>query len=256
MECTTVVGRSGALHDLLSAIAGAIDRRGATTWPHRSLAQDALAAARVALVGELTAEPTPRITGEVAGEITARIAGLARHAGLDVLETRILTAAVAAELEPNLHLITGLLSGDDGPARPTVAVALELAGLSPTSPDARARLAELAPLRRHGLIALDGNTVLHARRVVVPDRVAAHLLGDDMPAAATLPLLTDAEPLPLPGTETIAAALRQGHVLVWLHNPPGAAGATRILSRLLMTPSRPTCTGCPRATRPAPPRRP
>lgn len=218
-----VAGRT-AVAELLDSIAGAIDRRSDAGWPDTDRARAALAAARADHLPVGATGETIGPAGSPAATIDDRLRDIARHAGLREAETRILTAAFAAEIDPNLHLLTGLLSGDDGPARPTVAAALEIAGLAPASAAARGHLAELAPLRRHRLLHLPGDAVLHARRAVLSDRVAAHLLGDDMPSAATLPLLIDAAPLAIAGTDTLVAALRAGHELVWVHGAPGAAG--------------------------------
>lgn len=152
------------------------------------------------------------------------LADLTRHAGLDGLETTLLLVALAPELDANLHLVTGLLSGDETPQRPTVAVGLELAGRPPMDRLGRECLSELASLRRHTLLHLDGSAVLLARRMVVAERAVAHLLGDHLPSAAALPLICEINPVELPGTAVIAEALRQGHTLAWVHSPPGAAG--------------------------------
>jgi AAA+ superfamily predicted ATPase len=94
-----------------------------------------------------------------------------------------------------------------------------------SDPDARARLAELAPLVRHGLVRVSGGEVLPARRLVVPDRVAAHLTDAGGPPAASLvPFLIDAVPVDLAGVDTVADALRHGERLVWVHAVGGAAG--------------------------------
>lgn len=200
---------------LLDAIDRAIQRRADGDWPHTERARAALEAAR--------SDDADR-AAHGNGPLGERLPELARHAGLDRTDTDLLLAAIAAEVDPNLHLLLGLLSGDEGPHRPTVAVVWELAGLAPTDPQARDRLAELAPLRRHGLVTLTDDAVLLARRVVAHDRAVAHLLGDDTPSAATLPLLTDPAPLDMPGTAQVAAALAAGQHLVWVQSPPGAAG--------------------------------
>ncbi|MEO7125110.1 MAG: ATP-binding protein [Nakamurella sp.] len=191
---------------LLEAASRAIDRRAQAGWDKADLARAALAAAP-------NTDP-----------LVDSVPTLARFAGLDASEIRLLVVGLAAELDQNLHLLTGLLSGDEKPQRPTVAVALELADLAPTAADARSLLAELGTLRRHGLLRLTGDAPLIARRIMVPDRVTAHLLGDDLPAAAILPLLDEPAPLDMPGTSVIADAIRSNHMLIWVHNPPGAAG--------------------------------
>ncbi len=196
--------------DLLSALDAAIERRRATGWP----AVDRAAAALDVLRAEQAAEPVDE-TG---------LSRVATQFGLDDQDARLLGIAARAELDPTAHLVCGLLSGDPGGGRPSVAVALELAGIHPTDPSGRARFAEPAPLLRHGLLTLIGPDALPSRRIRVPDRVAAQLAGDDRPPAALRAVTVDPAPVRVEGTDTVAAALRAGEHLVWVHASVGAAG--------------------------------
>src|SRR5690606_23736618 len=112
----------------------------------------------------------------------------------------------------------------DVPARPTVAVALELAGASVVDPAARGRIGPDGPLVRHGLIGLDGDDVLLARRLHLPDRVVARLLGSSAVSRDVGRVLREAEPVDLDGFAEVASALTAGERLVWVHSPVGAAG--------------------------------
>ncbi len=129
-----------------------------------------------------------------------------------------------AELHPSAHLLCGLLSGDPSPARPTAALALELAGASVVDAGARERIGPDGPLVRLGLVVLEGDDVLLARRLRLPDRVVARLLGSHRATADVAAVLVDAEPVDLDGSADVAAALRVGEPLVWVHSPVGAAG--------------------------------
>ena len=74
----------------------------------------------------------------------------------------------------------GYLNDDVGRRRASVALALELAGTGPYDPDARGRLHPAAPLVTGGLMVLeDEDRPLPGRALRVPERVVAHLLGDD-----------------------------------------------------------------------------
>ena len=97
--------------------------------------------------------------------------------GLDALDLDLLLVAAAPDVDANLALAYGLLRGTTGPERPTVGLALELAGISTMSPLAVAKLGESGGLRRAGLIqsAADGSWL--ARELWCPDRVVAHLQG-------------------------------------------------------------------------------
>lgn len=200
------------LEDLLAGFDAAISRRPEHGWPGRSRAIAAFEAAKSDQAG--------RGTDPIAGGLLK----VASRFGLNRLDTSLLAVALAAEADPNLHLLTGLLAGDDGPGRPTPALAMELVGLPTFSPGARSRFAEVAPLRRHGLLSLIGDGVLLGRRMQVADRVVAHILGDDLPPAALLPLIIESIPADVRGAAEIAAALAAGHGLVWVHAPIGSAG--------------------------------
>ncbi|HUX71875.1 MAG TPA: hypothetical protein VMV41_15255, partial [Cellulomonadaceae bacterium] len=144
--------------------------------------------------------------------------------GLAPLDELLLLVGLLAEVHPSAHLLCGLLSGDGVPARPTVALALELVGASVVDVAARDRVAADGLLVRHGLLALEGDDVLLARRLRVPDRVVARLLGSHQVAADAAAVLIDAEPVDLDGYEEVTSALRAGEPLVWVHSPVGAAG--------------------------------
>ncbi len=195
---------------LESALRDAVARRG-DAWVGREAAQQALA------VAIDDADARQRDTDE--------LQLITRHFGLGEVDVRLLEVAAAAERSTALHLLSGLLSGDPGPARPTVALALELAGLPVDDRSARAHLANLAALVRFGLVEIDGPDALLSRRLRVPERVAAHLAGQDAPAAPLLPLLLEPIPVDVEGTTTVADAITAGHPLVWVHGPAGSAGA-------------------------------
>ncbi|MCV2395178.1 ATP-binding protein [Actinotalea sp. M2MS4P-6] len=192
---------------VLLALRVAVDRRGA--WSERDRA---LAALDVLVLDDPVA-PAVEHLGAVAEVF-----------GLGQLDERVLLTALLAELHPAAHLLCGLLSGDSVPARPTVALALELAGASVVDAAARDRVGPDGPLARLGLIALDGDDVLLARRLRLPDRVVARLLGSPRLAPEVASVLVDANPVDLDGYRDVAAALTAGEPLVWVHSPVGAAG--------------------------------
>ncbi len=200
------------LDDLLGSYRDAIDRRAALDWPSRDRA---LATFDVAKSDHATRGQDPLAEG---------LATVARRFDLDPTDTRILAVAAASATDPVLHLLSGLLSGDDNAGSPTVALALELAAIPSMSAEAALRMSDVAPLRRHRLITVDGSGPLHSRRVRTLDRVAAQLLGDDTPPASILRYLATPAPIGGPEADLIAVALRAGRPLVWVHNPPGGAG--------------------------------
>ncbi|WP_284581398.1 ATP-binding protein [Streptomyces sp. 2P-4] len=109
-----------------------------------------------------------------------RLGGLVRAFGLSALDLRILLAAAAPDVDRRFEPLYGYLNDDVGRRRASVALALELAGTGPHMPRARARFHAAAPLLAGGLLLLeDGERPLPGRALRVPERVVAHLLGDD-----------------------------------------------------------------------------
>lgn len=118
--------------------------------------------------------------------------GLARRFGLSPLDLDLLMVAVAPDVEPRLERLYGYLNDDLTRRRPTVGLALELCGLAGASPG-RFRLAPGAPLVDGGLVAVtEPERPPLSRVVTVPDRVTAHLLGDERPDARLAGLLGEA----------------------------------------------------------------
>ena len=114
---------------LLALVDQALQRRSGTPWAESVRATAAFDTAK-SDQAELGVDLTAGTMRDLAGRF---------H--LPALDSSILMAAVAPELDPTFHLLCGLLSGDDRPGRPTVALVLELAGESLQSGPARRRLA-------------------------------------------------------------------------------------------------------------------
>ncbi|MER8234215.1 AAA family ATPase [Streptomyces sp. NPDC094049] len=111
---------------------------------------------------------------------TDRLGTLARAFGLGPLDAHILVAALAPDVDRGFETLYGYLNDDVGRRRATVALALDLAGTGPADPGARDRFHPAAPLRAGGLLDVeDEDRPLPGRSLRVPERVVAHLLGDD-----------------------------------------------------------------------------
>ena len=160
---------------------------------------------------------------------------LAARFALDDADAALLTVAAAAEQSVSLHLALGLLAGDDGPGRPTVAIALELAGLRADGSEARRRFGPSGRLVDNGLVRLAGDDVLLSRRLVLPDRVASAVAGVAEPLPEVAALLRPVVAVDVEGSAVVATALREGHRLVWLTDPrsgPGTAMAVAACDRV------------------------
>ncbi len=178
-----------------------------------------------ALLGQLdTTVAVLQQDHQVAGEDDDILGRLGEVYGLDSLDLDLLLIAVATDLDANIALAYGILRGGSGPARPSIGLALELAGVSSMSGQASGRLGASSELRRGALLDVSTTQPWLSRELSCPDRVIAHLQGNNTPEPDLAELLLDPVPLLLPGSRQVADALEGGVGLVWIHAPIGSAG--------------------------------
>jgi hypothetical protein len=140
---------------------------------------------------------------EADGE-AVRLRQLAQAVRLTDLDVEFLVAALAPDLDSRFERLYGYLNDDVTRRRATIGLVLELAGVPAASAAARARLSPGAPLIDYQLILADSPGVpFLTRGLRVPDRVTAHLLGDD----ACDPALADVVSRPRPYHCPVAARL-------------------------------------------------
>ncbi|WP_326703401.1 ATP-binding protein [Streptomyces cyaneofuscatus] len=129
------------------------------------------------------AEPPSYVT-EPPSHVTepgSRLVGLVRSFGLVELDVELLLVAMAPDIDARFERLYGYLNDDLTRRRPAVGLALELCGL-PAAGSGRFRFQPSAPLVAGGLLEIgDPERPLLSRTLRVPDRVTAHLLGDDEP---------------------------------------------------------------------------
>ncbi|MEU0642986.1 ATP-binding protein [Streptomyces umbrinus] len=157
-----------------------------------------------------------------------RLERLAVRLGLTELDTRILLIALAPDLDRSFEPLYGYLNDDVSRRRATTGLALDLCGLPAHLAEARARFHPSAPLAALGLLTVEEpERPFLSRALNVPDRLVAHLLGDDTPDAALAgsvhPLDSPSSvPLPPPSashdefTTRLAARLAVGPRTVYL----------------------------------------
>jgi Winged helix domain, variant/ATPase family associated with various cellular activities (AAA) len=172
---------------------------------------------------------------EGAGE-GIRFRDLARAFGLKPVDLDLLLVALAPDLDPRFERLYGYLHDDVSRRRASVGLALELCvdgvGDPPRADPVRAepgmvraRLGPLAPLLTGGLLLVeDLDRPALTRALRVPDRVIAHLLGDDAPDPVIDALLVGSVEVDLPEVEQVARALAAGRASVYLRERPGASG--------------------------------
>ncbi|MFF8593098.1 ATP-binding protein [Streptomyces sp. NPDC015220] len=128
-----------------------------------------------------------------------RLAGLCARLGLTELDAALLVIALAPDLDRTFEPLYGYLNDDVSRRRATVALALDLCGIPVHSTTARARLHPTAPLCALGLLVVEEHErPFLSRSLRAPDRLVAHLIGDDTPDPA---LAGHLRPLPAPVLE-------------------------------------------------------
>jgi hypothetical protein len=123
------------------------------------------------------APPTSRLTPGRADRLAAL--------RLTDLDTALLLIALAPDLDRTFEPLYGYLNDDVSRRRATVGLALDLCGIPAHRAEGRARFHPTAPLSALGLLTVeDPERPFLSRSLRVPDRIVAHLLGDDTPDAA------------------------------------------------------------------------
>ncbi|GHF70296.1 ATPase AAA [Streptomyces mashuensis] len=142
---------------------------------------------------------------------------LAGDFGLDDLALDVLLVALAPDVDTRFERCYGYLNDDVTCRHATVGLALTLCGVPPASATARRLFAAGAPLRAGGLLdVFDSGRPYPTRGLRVPDRVTAHLLGDDsLPAGLPVSFGPAAAPCPVEGP--LAGVVR--HVARLLAHP-------------------------------------
>ncbi|MFJ4503038.1 ATP-binding protein [Streptomyces sp. NPDC088864] len=174
--------------------------------------------------------PPPSPGGGRIGELAARF-------GLAGPDLDLLLVAMAPDIDARFERLYGYLNDDLTRRRATIGLALELCGL-PCAGPGRFRFSPSAPLVAAGLVEiLEPERPLLSRVLRVPDRITAHLLGDDEVDARAHGLVRVAAPQDEPDgpdgcpvTRRVAAAAGTGSGLVHLLDRGGdparlAAGA-------------------------------
>ncbi|MEV8227403.1 ATP-binding protein [Streptomyces sp. NPDC079167] len=168
-----------------------------------------------------------------------RLARTAARLRLTDRDAAVLLIALAPDLDRIFEPLYGYLNDDVSRRRATVGLALELCGLPAHLPDGRARFHPTAPLLALGLLEVEEpERPFLSRSLRVPDRVAAHLLGDDTPDAALLGRL---HPMPDPQSAAeqdeafgrqLAARLNDGPLSVYLREHRQGDGLAALASAL------------------------
>jgi hypothetical protein len=163
-------------------------------------------------------------TAEAEGE-DIRLRRLAKTFDLEPLDAELLLVSLAPDLDARFERLYGYLHDDVTRRRASVGLSLELCGASPADARARRRLQGGSPLVEAGLILVeDPDRPFLTRTLRVPDRVAAHLLGDDRPDHALTTLLASPISWDEQDGEALARAIAEGARLCYLRERLAGAG--------------------------------
>jgi hypothetical protein len=167
-----------------------------------------------------------------------RLRRLARNFHLDEIDIELLLIAMAPDVEARFERLYGYLQDDVSRRRASVGLGLELCGLPSSSAYARSRLAAGAPLVDEYLVQVEENErPVLTRPLRVPDRVAAHLLGSDIPDAVVAALAYQCEQAMPEQAATLVRWMQNetrspsgggqggGPRLAYIRERPGASGA-------------------------------
>jgi hypothetical protein len=160
--------------------------------------------------------------------VELRLRHLARSFELAPLDVELLLVALAPDLDARFERLYGYLNDDLTRNRPTIGLALGLAGAPAAAAGARARFSADARLLVGGLLVVEeAERPFLSRSLRVPDRVAAHLLGDDRPDPRLVGLARLAGPYAAAEWRSqaapLAAALANGVRLVYVREEPGSS---------------------------------
>ncbi|HEY6569136.1 MAG TPA: ATP-binding protein [Candidatus Limnocylindrales bacterium] len=164
-----------------------------------------------------------------------RLRTMARAFDLEPIDVELLLIALAPDLDPRFERLYGYLHDDVSRRRASVGLAIELCSPAAASDGARirARLGPMAPLLAGRLLLIeDVDRPSLTRPLRVPDRVTAHLLGDDSPDPVVEALLTPSVAVEVDEVDVVAHGLRAGLGLVYVRERPGASGQSLGLTAL------------------------
>ncbi|MEI7034804.1 ATP-binding protein [Streptomyces pratensis] len=163
--------------------------------------------------------PVPAYGPEPAPDAAGRLGRLAETFSLAPPDVDLLLVALVPDLDSRFERLYGYLNDDLTRRRPTIGLALELCGLPAAGPG-RFRFSPSAPLVAGGLLEIaEPERPLLSRTLRVPDRITAHLLGDDAIDGRLTGLVRTAaraEADERPEARRIASALDTGSGLVHL----------------------------------------
>jgi len=165
-----------------------------------------------------------------------RLRRLAREAALSDLDVEILVICLVPDLDSRFERLYGYLNDDVTRRRATIGLALALADVAAASQSSRARLLPGAPLVDRALVQVeDADRPFLTRALRVPDRVTAHLLGNDVPDPALVGVLTDISQIDGERSEALARAFSAGQRLAYIRDHSTGLGPSMAAAAISAT---------------------
>jgi hypothetical protein len=153
-----------------------------------------------------------------------RLRRLGQSFGLDELDLELLLIVLAPDLDARFERLYAYLNDDVSRRRPTIGLALDLAGFVPATGIERARLAPTGNLVAGGLVVVEEpERPFLTRSLRIPDRVTEHLLGHDTPDLRVRELIARPVRTSLDDGGVLARAIVERMRLIYLRDRPGAA---------------------------------
>jgi ATPase family associated with various cellular activities (AAA) len=169
---------------------------------------------------------------EGAGE-DLRLRRLARSFSLSGVDVELLLVAIAPDLDPRFERLFAFLHDDVTRRRASTGLALELAAAGATNGASRGRFNSGQPLLAGGLLLVEEpERPSLTRSLRVPDRVIAHLLGDDEPDEILAPAVVGSTAVELEQVGALVRALECGTRLVYVQDRTAALGTSLAVSAL------------------------
>src|SRR3981081_3688797 len=158
-----------------------------------------------------------------------RLRRLARNFHLDEINIELLLIAMAPDVDARFERLYGYLQDDVSRRRASIARGTDLGGLPSSSAYARSRLAAGAALVDEYMVQVEEHErPVLTRPLRVPDRVAAHLLGSDIPDPVVAALAYQCEQSTPEQAATLVRWMQDsqgGGRLAYIRERPGASGA-------------------------------
>jgi hypothetical protein len=163
-----------------------------------------------------------------------RLRRSARAFGLDRFDVDVLLVALAPDLDHRFERLFAYLHDDVTKRRATIGLAMELCAEGIAVGAARSRLLEGGPLRSAALLMIDDEDgPFLGRGLRVPDRVTAHLLGDDTPDPSITALLMPPDELVVGDVGPLARTIRAGRGPGYVRERIGTAGRSFAASAIV-----------------------